>query len=147
MRTQHLSGIRVAGKRPCAHATAHVSASRRKGLRPEASPTRPDTRKHPRAPPFHQSLSIDAEPQAADYSDKIAKQCALLRAHFKLSERETEIVEALARGSTAPAMAKTFGVSENTVKTHMKRIYSKLGIHRKGELIDLVNSFDPKALA
>lgn len=104
-------------------------------------------RSRPSATKASSALSIDAEPQAADYSDKIAKQCALLRAHFKLSERETEIVEALARGSTAPAMAKTFGVSENTVKTHMKRIYSKLGIHRKGELIDLVNSFDPKALA
>ena len=103
-------------------------------------------RSRPSATKAPAALPTEPEPQLG-YSDKTAKQCALLRAHFKLSERETEIVESLARGSTAPSIAKSLGVSENTVKTHMKRIYSKLGIHRKGELIDLVNSFDPKALA
>lgn len=33
-------------------------------------------------------------------------------------------------------------VSENTVRTHSKRIYTKLDIHKKQELIDLLEEVD-----
>lgn len=83
---------------------------------------------------------------APAYADKIAKQCALLQAHFKLSNREIEIVDAVARGYTVGAIAQQFGVSENTVRTHMKRLYTKLDIHKKQQLVELVRTFDPDAL-
>ncbi len=37
-------------------------------------------------------------------------------------------------------------VSENTIRTHAKRIYAKLDIHKKQELLDLIESFDPHEL-
>lgn len=37
-------------------------------------------------------------------------------------------------------------VSENTIRTHCRRLYAKLGIHKKQELLDLVGSFDPAEL-
>lgn len=37
-------------------------------------------------------------------------------------------------------------VSENTIRTHSKRIYTKLDIHKKQELLDLIDSFDPSEL-
>lgn len=84
--------------------------------------------------------------EKAAYEDRIAKQCALLRTHFKLSLREAEIVEAVVRGYTIARIAERFGVSENTVRTHTKHIYTKLDIHKKQQLIDLVRTFDPNAL-
>lgn len=80
------------------------------------------------------------------YADKTAKQCALVQAHFKLSKREGEIVEALVRGNTVGAIAEQLGVSENTVRTHTKHIYTRLDIHKKQQLVELVRTFDPEAL-
>ena len=37
-------------------------------------------------------------------------------------------------------------VSENTIRTHSKRIYAKLDIHKKQELVDLLETFNPKDL-
>ena len=41
-------------------------------------------------------------------------------------------------------IAEELVISENTVRTHAKRIYAKLDIHKKQDLIDLVDSFDPE---
>ena len=38
-----------------------------------------------------------------------------------------------------PVISEKLFVSENTVKSHVKSIYQKLGIHVRSELIDLVN--------
>ena len=38
-------------------------------------------------------------------------------------------------------------ISENTVRTHSKRIYAKLDVHKKQQLRDLVESYDPGALS
>ena len=37
------------------------------------------------------------------------------------------------------AISEKLFVSENTVKSHIKSIYQKLGIHLRSQLIDLVN--------
>ena len=52
-------------------------------------------------------------------------------------------MEHIARGDTVARIAEKLGVSENTVRTHTKRVYTKLGIHSKQELGDLVQSFEP----
>ena len=79
--------------------------------------------------------------------DRISKQCILVKKHYKLSDREAEVMELIARGSTGWRPAETLTVSENTIRTHSKRIYAKLDVQdRKQELVDLVNSFDPRAL-
>ena len=69
-----------------------------------------------------------------------------MKKHYKLSEREAEVMELIARGATVARIAEMLTVSENTVRTHSKRIYAKLDIHRKQELADLVDSFDPRTL-
>ena len=37
-------------------------------------------------------------------------------------------------------------VSENTIRTHSKRIYAKLDVHKRQELRDLIDSLDPREL-
>ena len=44
-----------------------------------------------------------------------------------LSPRELEVVQQIARGQTVAEVARALAVSENTVKTHLKSIYAKLG--------------------
>lgn len=58
---------------------------------------------------------------------------------YRLTERETEVAGLIARGIPAPRIAEELFITENTVRTHKKRIYAKLGIHKKQELIDLVH--------
>lgn len=45
-----------------------------------------------------------------------------------LSERETEIIRLIARGLANKEIASRLSVSEKTVKNHISRIFSKLGI-------------------
>lgn len=55
-----------------------------------------------------------------------------------LSARETEIFLLLAQGRSRPYIRDTLFLSKNTVATHIRHIYEKLGIHSQQELIDLV---------
>jgi len=56
------------------------------------------------------------------------------------SERQEEVLELLVHGYDVPSIAKKLFISENTVRTHLKRIYMLLDVHSKQEIIDSVNS-------
>lgn len=56
-----------------------------------------------------------------------------------LTVRECEVLLLMQTGRSAPAIAEKIGVSQNTVRFHAKNLYSKLGIHSRQELIDLVD--------
>jgi DNA-binding CsgD family transcriptional regulator len=55
-----------------------------------------------------------------------------------LSRREQEILPYLLEGNTNKMIAVKFSLSENTVKTHVKNIYSKLEVRSRNELLHLV---------
>lgn len=52
-----------------------------------------------------------------------------------LSAREREVLNWLARGKQAPAVARLLGISPETVKTYVKRIYEKLEVSSRPEAI------------
>ena len=52
-----------------------------------------------------------------------------------LSERERELSELLAQGLRNRAIAEELGLSEGTVKVYLNRIYEKLGISSRTELV------------
>ncbi|MCL5102644.1 MAG: response regulator transcription factor [Armatimonadetes bacterium] len=52
-----------------------------------------------------------------------------------LSEREREIVYLLCQGLTNQEIARTAFVSINTVKTHLRRIFGRLGVSSRRELV------------
>jgi DNA-binding CsgD family transcriptional regulator len=54
----------------------------------------------------------------------------------KLTEREREIASLLLTGKTYQVIAKELCVSENTVKTHAKNVYAKVGVHNRTELMN-----------
>ena len=52
-----------------------------------------------------------------------------------LTRREKEVVQFAAQGYNDDEIAKMLSISAFTVKFHLKRIFKKLGIHKRVELI------------
>lgn len=91
---------------------------------------------------------VDSEPDelelsktTAHFEDKTALRCDLIGKKYTLSQREIEIMLLFARGHTIASIAKELYISDNTVKTHLRRMYIKLGIHKKQELFALINNY------
>ena len=53
-----------------------------------------------------------------------------------VSEREAEIVSLLVEGLSNQEIAKKLFISPNTVKTHIKNIYAKLGVSNRLQLFN-----------
>ncbi len=54
---------------------------------------------------------------------------------LKLSEREMEVLAAVARGERSKEIAFNLGISERTVKAHLASIYNKLGVDSRAAAI------------
>lgn len=55
--------------------------------------------------------------------------------NISLSPRETEVLELLSKGLGVPAIARRLFVSESTAKTHITKIYDKLGAANRAQAI------------
>lgn len=55
-----------------------------------------------------------------------------------LSSREREILQRLVSHQRVPTIARSLGISENTVRNHLKSIFGKTGVHSQEELLELV---------
>jgi DNA-binding CsgD family transcriptional regulator len=53
-----------------------------------------------------------------------------------LTQRECEILERLASGGSNKELARALGISPNTVKTHVGRVYEKLEVQRRVQAIE-----------
>jgi DNA-binding CsgD family transcriptional regulator/DNA-binding MarR family transcriptional regulator len=51
-----------------------------------------------------------------------------------LTAREREIAKRLSAGDSRPDIAKSMGITKNTIASMTKRIYAKLGVHSRAEL-------------
>jgi ATP/maltotriose-dependent transcriptional regulator MalT len=71
-------------------------------------------------------------PAAADFARDDAKLTAL-----GITPRELEILELIAAGLSNREIAERVHVSENTVKTHSSRVFSKLGAQRRTQAVQL----------
>ncbi|MDZ4133820.1 MAG: helix-turn-helix transcriptional regulator, partial [Dethiobacteria bacterium] len=55
-----------------------------------------------------------------------------------LTAREIGIVKLLLQGYSNKQIADTLFISEDTLKTHLRNIYRKYGVHKKSELLALI---------
>lgn len=83
---------------------------------------------------LEKSLSSDI-PSLFDRILSFSESCGL-------SPRETEILIEFAHGRSAAYIGNTFFISEHTVKTHLRRIYTKAKVHNRQELLNLINASD-----
>ena len=72
------------------------------------------------------------EASIARASDSISRRCGL-------TKREEEVLRHLARGHTYAHIAQEMFISENTVRTHAKHIYAKVGVDGREGLFGLVD--------
>ena len=79
-----------------------------------------------------------AAAEGAGTEDDDAERCRRIQKRYLLTNRETEIMELFAHGYSMPHIAELLVVSENTARTHSKHLYAKLGIHKRQELIELL---------
>lgn len=61
---------------------------------------------------------------------------------YGLTAREQEILVPFCEGRSVPYVAKMLFLSENTVKSHLRHIYTKCEVHNKQALLDLVRSYE-----
>ncbi len=73
-----------------------------------------------------------------DYS-LIDERCERLGKANGLTKREIEITQQLSKGKSKSSVAEALFITENTVRDHTRHIYSKLHIHSKHELQDLLH--------
>jgi LuxR family maltose regulon positive regulatory protein len=57
-----------------------------------------------------------------------------------LSQAETRVLRYLPTNLTVPEIASQLYLSVNTVRTHMRHMYDKLGVHRRHEVIEQARS-------
>ena len=70
--------------------------------------------------------------------DPFDRNCDIAAANAGLTGREADILKMLARGRNAKFISENLFISKETTKTHIKRIYRKMGVHSQQEVIDSI---------
>jgi DNA-binding CsgD family transcriptional regulator len=60
---------------------------------------------------------------------------------FQLTPTELRVLFAIIEVGGAPEVAEVLGISEATVKWHLRHLFEKTGTHRQAELVKLVAGF------
>lgn len=60
---------------------------------------------------------------------------SVARLSLGMSEREQEVIELIAEGRSNPEIAAALFLSEKTVKNHLNRIYTKLGVRSRASAL------------
>lgn len=71
-----------------------------------------------------------------------SRRCAVIADRYGLSPREREVLDLYSRGKTVTAISEELMLSDNTVNMYRKKIYAKLDIHSKQELLDMLEAVE-----
>lgn len=137
----------------CAHAdlagaSHHAAASISKSASPAKSTAHASIASSAEgnlAPSVGNAPSGQTDPHSPVTTSAQSEQTALeatiierLSDEFHLTRREREVFAHLAKGRSAPYIAEVYQVSENTVRSHIKHIYTKLDVHSRQELLSFI---------
>ena len=84
------------------------------------------------------TLNNNPDDAKAQNLQSIESRCLAIGHEFGLSNREMDVFSLLARGYSASAIQSELYIAPGTVNYHTRNIYSKLNVHSKQELINLV---------
>jgi len=76
----------------------------------------------------------------------IARLAGEIILELRLSRREREVFRQAATGLSNKEVADRLAISQATVKTHLSRIFQKLGLRRRSELVAAYHGLIPRAL-
>lgn len=101
----------------------------------------------PRSIPDHAMDSEDSSFLVGELHVRSSRKGNLYLLHARrpqpldeLSPREQEIARALGTGKTFKSVARQYDIAVSTVANHASRIYKKLGIFRREELVEMVRT-------
>lgn len=92
---------------------------------------------------LHRPAPRPAEPAAApgsEWGTGLDATCARLARCYDLTRREEDVLRLLMEGRTFAEAADELVVSLNTVKSHVRRIYAKMGVSGKADLLEKVSA-------
>ena len=94
------------------------------------------------AVPLAKLMGLDG-PEGAVSERQAAMQRSIARlgSQFLLSEREVEVLTLYAQGYTQKRVAETLYISQGTAHTHIKRIYTKTGLHSRQDILDYLEEY------
>lgn len=84
-------------------------------------------------------LRIDELQIAIDKKDNTSKSTEEKLKQFDLSDREVEVIKYIAHGYKNSEIAEKLFLSQNTIKTHIKKIYQKLDVRNRVEALKRVD--------
>lgn len=82
-------------------------------------------------------LLMGVDPKKLEKSS-IQQKCSVLAERYELSPRQLEVLEMLAIGRNAKFIAERLTISQSTAQTHIRAIYTKLGVHSHQEVVNKV---------
>ncbi len=95
-----------------------------------------------RAPKNNEQPKTDPHAAIPHNSDEAV---AIVKEKNNLSEREAEILSLILRGKNVPSIAEALTISQNTVRSHVKRIYRATDVHTRQDLINYCEkTIEPK---
>ena len=72
------------------------------------------------------------------YADAVGARIEELVGSLGLTEREADVFRLLARGNNTLHIQEELAITKNTLKYHVRHIYTKANVHSQQELIDLL---------
>lgn len=84
----------------------------------------------------------DVPETAKQSSGKFSRKVRKVAKTYLLTERETDILFELAKGNNPAYIQEKYFISAGTVKTHIRNIYHKLDVHKRNELLRLIEEFE-----
>lgn len=84
------------------------------------------------------SAATPGIPSARTDADAYWRACESIARDNGLSSRQTEVLYLLARGHNAAYIHDKLRITLSTAKTHIYRIYKKLGVHNQQEILEIV---------
>lgn len=90
------------------------------------------------APRYGRAMIIIVDPERQP-----EPPAALLQRLYGLTKSETQVALLVMRGQGLSPIAEELSVSLTTVKTHLRHVFDKTGMHRQAELVRLLVTLDP----
>ncbi|WP_180953007.1 helix-turn-helix transcriptional regulator [Eggerthella timonensis] len=83
----------------------------------------------------------DTEDAPVSLSEAVELSIERAAREYRFTKREKEIVVLLCQGRTLQFCGDKLGISLNTVRGHTKRLYAKLDVHSKEEMLDMLQRY------
>lgn len=83
-------------------------------------------------------IEIESGERIVSPRERLIVRCEQLAQEHGLTPREAEVLTLIAQHKTRSEIEQELFLSQNTVKTHARHVYAKLGVHSKADVYELV---------